>query len=108
MLLDMITGNLVNCKKLEKLLDTEFFKKPYEFILENILKNYNFLKDNFEPIFEEKISGLNSTCFEIFTVKFILNSAFETYIYRIDRQIDIFDAEETHLLRKWLIKFMIF
>ena len=97
MLLDMISGNLVNCERLEKLLDTKFFKKPHEFMLENINKNYKFLKKNFEPIFQEKLEGLNSTCFEIFSLKFILNSAFETYIYRIDRHIDIFDTRETQI-----------
>lgn len=97
MLLDMISGNLVNCQKLETLLQTDFFKKPHLHIIENIDKNYKFIKENFVPIFREKLEGLNSTCFEIFSIKFILNSAFDTYIYRIDRQIDIFDTRETHL-----------
>ena len=95
MLLDMLTGKLVSCQKMEELLKTNFFNKSYHTILKDIEKNYKFLADNLKPLLGDKIDGLNSTCFEIFSVKFILNSRFETYIYRIDRDIEIFDNTDT-------------
>lgn len=97
MLLDMMSGNLVNCQKLENLLQIDILKKKNEYIIQNINKNYKFLKDNYEPLYREKLEGLNSTCFEIFSIKFILNSTFDTYIYRIDRKIDIFESHETYV-----------
>lgn len=95
MLLDMISGKLVGCQKMEALLQTNFFSTPYEVILKDIQKKYDFLAQNFCPVLGDKIEGLDSTCFEILSVKFILNSRFETYIYRIDRDIEIFDNNDS-------------
>ena len=90
MLLDAETNQLVNCQKVAQLFEHGLYRIPYQNLHKYIDLNYKFIRKNFLPDFEKMHFDLQSTCFEILNLKYIINNNFQTFLYEINRNVDLY------------------
>lgn len=97
MMLDMETNQLTNCPNMAKLFETGYFYGLFSNINKYINVNYKFLLKNFKSEFQGMYQDLQSTCFEILSVKYVMNSKFQTYLYEINRDVELYSGIETNI-----------
>ena len=96
MLLSMETNQLTNCPNMSKLFETGYFSGLFDNINKYIDLGYKFIHKNFKSEFMGMYQDLQSTCFEILSVKYVMNSKFQTFLYEINRDVELYgglDAE---------------
>lgn len=90
MLLDMESNQLAYCQHIEKLFKTRFYQFPAQKMIQHIDLNYKFIQKNFSPEFEGLYVDLDSTCFEILSLKYLINQEFRPFLYQIDRNVELY------------------
>lgn len=99
LLLDLKKNNLIHCRHMARLFSTVFFEKPFENMIASMDKNYQFLLANLTDMLAVDFNLLGTTFFEVFSVKYIMDSSFRLYIYQIDQKIDIENEEDSKLYK---------
>lgn len=97
MMLDMETNQLTNCQNMTKLFETGYFCGLFNNINKYIDLNYKFINKNFKSEFMGMYQDLQSTCFEILSVKYVINCKFQPFLYEINRDVELYGGIDSEV-----------